>query len=65
MKRFNQYFISVLVCSSLILFSGTVFSLETDRALTITLHASDKESVDIGQITFTAKDDGLKYLKNT
>lgn len=61
MKRFNQYFISVLVCSSLILFSGTVFSLETDRALTITLHASDKESVDIGQITFTAKDDGYSY----
>lgn len=44
------------------LFSADLIALETDRTLTISLQdASGVETVDIGQITFTAKDDAYSY----
>jgi hypothetical protein len=43
------------------LFSNNSSAIDTDRSMTITLHASDEESVDIGQVTFTAKEGGYSY----
>ncbi|RKZ48624.1 MAG: hypothetical protein DRQ58_04050 [Gammaproteobacteria bacterium] len=61
MEKIKKLYLNVLAGTFLILFSGTAFSLETDRTLTVTLHASDQESVDIGQVIFTANNEGYSY----
>ena len=57
MQRFKQSIFLVFI----ILFSGELFAIDTDRAMTITLQARENESVDIGQITFTAKGEAYSY----
>ena len=50
------------LCTILLLFfSNHLFALDTEREMTITLHASEKESVDIGQISFAAEKNGYRY----
>jgi hypothetical protein len=61
MLKYKELYFNVSVSLLLILFSGTVFSLDTDRAMTVTVHASDQESIDIGHVTFTEEDGGYRY----
>tara|TARA_R110002096_G_scaffold261292_1_gene454582 strand:+ start:98748 stop:99308 length:561 start_codon:yes stop_codon:yes gene_type:complete len=58
MQRFNQTICLIFG----ILFSSNLLAIDTDRNMTVTLQTSDtKESVDIGQIMFTAKDGGYSF----
>ena len=57
MQRFSQSIFLIFVT----LYSCNLFAIDTDRSMTITLQASENESVDIGQITFTVKDEGYSY----
>ena len=57
MRRLSQpLFVTILT-----LFSSHLFALDTARPMTITLQASDTETVDIGQVTFTAENGGYRY----
>ena len=56
-SRFNGGFVLIFFA----LFSGNLLAIDIDRPMTITLQASENESVDIGQITFTAKGEGYSY----
>lgn len=57
MQRYSRCLFFTLIA----LFSSNLFSLETDRSMTITLHTSEQESVDIGQVTFTAENGGYRF----
>ena len=58
MKQLNAFLFFLFS----ILLSSNIFALQTDHAMTVTLQTDDgKESVDIGQITFTAKEEGYSY----
>ncbi len=58
---FNKICGHGLVISFVIFFSSCILALDTGQEMTITLHANEKETVDIGKISFTAEKNGYQY----
>jgi len=58
MQRISQTICLIFVT----LFSGNLLAIDTDRSMTVTLTSDNtEESVDIGQVRFTAKEGGYSF----